>query len=647
MTKSALFRTIPVLLALMILAPRSTAQGPVAPAAGALDAGPRQPAAHGALPSADDDLHDQDRDPQHDLIMEVMQATCGRLGPQHNVIFPGLLETYYPCSNDRPCYRYALHDESYTIPEFRAIILYAWHSADGLPELFEEMKRVEAAIGFLRDETTFHGYPALLIGNPLEDPVIGFYVLVGRFMIYAGCEGCSIGTLRPLAEALYVEGTARNLFVPGTSVITLRASATGYDDRTTSVENAGNLGTIAISGRVTDQVTGDPIAGATVQIIGGANAASTTTAPNGTYALTAVIPAGAGQGAVGDVDLALEPVRQVDLHASAAGYAGATTSVENSNNLGTITISGRVTDQVTGDPIAGATVEIIGGANAASTTTRPDGTYALTAVIPDGAGQGAVGGVDFALEPIEQYVLNLTASRQSVKADGVDAVDLLARITNAQGNGVADQTIQFSLDPVLGTLSATQGTTDANGEVSVRYTAPRAEDLSPDERGVTIRASSPQAGSDSVSIRLLTHALTLGVEPAFLPPDGQAQAAVTIEARDYFNNPAAGETIVFDTPAKGQLSQTTVTTGPDGRAQLTYTAPAPEELSGQPGEEVALQATNRSHYATASVKVGIEGLKPVIKEVRQTYKGFFLEDITVLNTYYVFVDWNGPAPENG
>ncbi len=85
------------------------------------------------------------------------------------------------------------------------------------------------------------------------------------------------------------------------------------------------------------------------------------------------------------------------LQASLNGQGGNTQSVPNANNLATLTISGVVVDQ-DGKGIAGAVVEILSGAGAASVTTAPDGSYTLTANVPGGQGQGTAQGVNFTLQ---------------------------------------------------------------------------------------------------------------------------------------------------------------------------------------------------------------------------------------------------------
>jgi hypothetical protein len=69
-----------------------------------------------------------------------------------------------------------------------------------------------------------------------------------------------------------------------------------------------------------------------------------------------------------------------------------------------ITISGTVFNEVTGEEIAGATVKIVSGADLASTTTGADGTYSITAVIPDGTGSDTKEDINFELPPAEYIV---------------------------------------------------------------------------------------------------------------------------------------------------------------------------------------------------------------------------------------------------
>src|SRR5512134_193573 len=78
-------------------------------------------------------------------------------------------------------------------------------------------------------------------------------------------------------------------------------------------------------------------------------------------------------------------------------------------------------------------------------------------------------------------------------------------------------------------------------------------------------------------------ALSLGVNasPEVLTQDGTSQSIVTVTARDAAARPAGGvaaraDILVDGVPREfGRLSMRDFTTGPDGRAAVVYTAPAP------------------------------------------------------------------------
>lgn len=132
----------------------------------------------------------------------------------------------------------------------------------------------------------------------------------------------------------------------------------------------GGIGTV--EGQITDSSTGQPIAGAVVNLVDGWN--SDVTDENGFYSITL-------------------PADDVELAVSAFGYADATimatvpedgTITENLAlaPLAAGTVSGLVTDS-NGTPVAGAVVTAL-GTPVAGAVTGADGTYALS--LPSGMG---------------------------------------------------------------------------------------------------------------------------------------------------------------------------------------------------------------------------------------------------------------------
>ena len=92
-----------------------------------------------------------------------------------------------------------------------------------------------------------------------------------------------------------------------------------------------------------------------------------------------------------------QPTGPIVLKAFLAGYGEDVQTIQNGPNYEVVIIEGRVTDQE-GTGVDGANVEVVSGANSASISTNADGTYSLVVTVPNGQGNGAVGGVNFTLQ---------------------------------------------------------------------------------------------------------------------------------------------------------------------------------------------------------------------------------------------------------
>jgi hypothetical protein len=189
-------------------------------------------------------------------------------------------------------------------------------------------------------------------------PVSGATVSAGTASASTNANG--VFTITGLAPGTYTATASATGYAAQSASVTITAAST----TTQNFALSPNPGTI--SGTVTDAATGAPIAGATVSYSGG----SAITDGNGNYNFAAV-----SEGTY-------------TLTASATGYQ---------NQSGTVTlgprgaatqnfalarpygaITGTVTENVTGNPIAGATVSYSGG----SATTNGSGQYTLANVPP-------------------------------------------------------------------------------------------------------------------------------------------------------------------------------------------------------------------------------------------------------------------------
>jgi hypothetical protein len=129
------------------------------------------------------------------------------------------------------------------------------------------------------------------------------------------------------------------------------------------VDSLANLTPGTLTGTVTDRASGAPVPGASVSYSGG----STTTDAAGSYTLTDVLP--------GEKLVTVSASGYATVHKSREVIGGQTATLDIPlDPPGTIT--GRVTNSDTGDPIEGATILFDGG----STTTNGSGDYTIDGI---------------------------------------------------------------------------------------------------------------------------------------------------------------------------------------------------------------------------------------------------------------------------
>ncbi len=119
--------------------------------------------------------------------------------------------------------------------------------------------------------------------------------------------------------------------------------------------------------------------------------------------------------------------------------------------------------------------------------------------------------------------------------------------------------------------------------------------------GCTVKKSTPPALAGPSELGL---SLSMAATPDVLTQDGQSQSVVRILARDATGAPVPNLTIRLDLSANvGSLNTKSAVTGGDGRASVTYTAPAVVDPSGL-GSDLLIQilatavGTNAANNAT-------------------------------------------------
>lgn len=331
-----------------------------------------------------------------------------------------------------------------------------------------------------------------------------------------------------------------------------------------------------ISGSITDAATGTPLAGATVAVYSdqSGQSVSAVTAGDGTYTLNDPLP-----------------IVPTGYHAlvSAPGHLGrwlpltlSDGSVRLSTSLSPSPVShvsGTITDASTGNPIAGATVEIFADATgqSVSTTTGADGTYQLDDPLP----------ADIDQVNLAAYHVLVTAPNHvgawlpvTLASGGVtfstaltpnQAATLTGTVTDAStGDPIAGATVTV-LSRYTGETLGT-ATTDGSGNYSLAYPLyPEALNISASSYKVLVTAPGyVGAWQDAPSA---PGTATLPMALVAIPASATVLGTVSGTVESHQGQPIAGATVILvNATQSGPGSQVfgAVTTGSDGSWSFPY-----------------------------------------------------------------------------
>lgn len=164
----------------------------------------------------------------------------------------------------------------------------------------------------------------------------------------------------------------------------------------------------------------------------------------------------------------------------------------------------------------------------------------------------------------QQLYLTLQAGRTTAVADGNDAITYTLNVRDAAGQPVKDKTVQWTTN--LGTLSAQQGTTSAQGEATVTLTSTQAG-----QAVVNATVGGKQISAQSVTFtRTVRGVITVEKERVY----PGARQTVTLTLTDAAGNPVSGERVDWHVDS-GNLWQTQGTTDAQGRTTTTWESTTP------------------------------------------------------------------------
>mgnify|MGYP000057973286 CR=1 FL=1 len=241
------------------------------------------------------------------------------------------------------------------------------------------------------------------------------------------------------------------------------------------------------------------------------------------------------------------------------------------------TLRARVTDAF-GNALAGQTVSVLAdnGATVAPTvTTQPDGTVEIS-VTSQTAGVSAVTAtinsssqsqnVTFIADVSTAKIADLVVIKDGSEADGSTANTLQVKVTDANGNTLAGQTVS-----VLAGNSATVTptvTTKPDGTVEISVTSQTA--------GISAVTASINSSSQSRNVTFIADVRTAKIaDLVVIKDDSVADGAMAnmLRARvtDAFGNALAGQTVSV-MAGNGATVAPTVITEPDGTVEISVTS---------------------------------------------------------------------------
>ncbi|MDR5927500.1 Ig-like domain-containing protein, partial [Escherichia coli] len=263
------------------------------------------------------------------------------------------------------------------------------------------------------------------------------------------------------------------------------------------------------------------------------------------------------------------------------------------------TLRVKITDAF-GNTLAGQTVSVLadnGATTAPTVTTQPDGTVEIS-VTSQTAGVSAVTAtinnstasqnVMFIADVRTAKIADLVVTRDNSVADGAMANTLQVKVTDANGNTLAGQTVS-----VLADNSATTAPTvitEPDGMVEISVTSQTA--------GTSAVTASINNSSLSQSVKFIADVSTaqiamLEVTQDNAVADGAMANTLQVKVTDAFGNALSGQTVSV-LAGNGATVAPTVITEPDGTAEIPVTS----QTAGVSAVTASINSSSQSRNVT-------------------------------------------------
>ncbi|HHN9807091.1 TPA: Ig-like domain-containing protein, partial [Escherichia coli] len=334
--------------------------------------------------------------------------------------------------------------------------------------------------------------------------------------------------------------------------------------------------------KVTDAF-GNALAGQTVSVTAGNGATVAPTAitgPDGTVEIS-VTSQTAGTSAVTATINSSSQSRNVTFIADVRTAQIASLEVTQDNAVAdgstANTLRARVTDAF-GNTLAGQTVSVLadnGATTAPTVTTQPDGTVEII-VTSQTAGVSSVTAsinnstlsrnVTFVADVRTAKIADLVVIKDGSVADGATANTLRARVTDANGNTLAGQTVSVTADNSA--MVALTVITEPDGTVEISVTSQTA--------GTSTVTASINSSSLSRNVTFVADVSTAKIADLVViqdnsVADGAMANTLRMRVTDAFGNTLGGQTVSV-TADNSAMVASTVITGPDGTVEISVTS---------------------------------------------------------------------------
>ena len=212
-----------------------------------------------------------------------------------------------------------------------------------------------------------------------------------------------------------------------------------------------------------------------------------------------------------------------------------------------------------------------GGVATITATSVKTADAIMTAALTTPAGSASASKVSYIADASTTQLSAVTADKTQALANGTDLITLSTKVTDAQGNILANTDVNWSTNPATGTLSGSSTKTNAQGIATVTLSSTSVSDyvVTASANGVSAKSSSLVFAADAATAKIstLTADKTTGVVA------GKDIVTLTATLLDANNHPVQGATVNWSSDnASGIITPVSGVTNASGVVSATLTS---------------------------------------------------------------------------